>query len=331
MAQDKTKKEALFNEVKGSLFEFLVGKEISILSNQELLFLQSIDKNYLTVLSQQDRMVRQFYPEILPFLHQASKILSVRLIEYLKEKPHATKVVGKLSHSVLSSQLQEADLILYLKSSIVPLSLKLNKKNAFVNTKSGGIKSFFSQYFSFIPLNVQESFNKFVDLEFGRMSYELHSHHELDYTGNFNGWVDRGFSELPGELDIDSRQILKKYYSRIAEKMHHILSNAKDENPSAFTNSFPSLMGFGTENILQAIYFHDFPANLHPVIEIHSFKDIFLQLDKLDILPFNSTSSVDFRLGLWTFQIRVKPMNKFTTTAIKINCSLKFNRPSSSF
>lgn len=328
MAQD-TKKEALFNEVKGSLFEYLVARELAVKGNEELLFQRSLDKNYLTVLSQQDRMVRQFYPEMLPFLNAASKSAANNIVEYLKEIPSSPKVVGKFSNSTsLQSELFEADLILNLKDKSLPVSLKLNKKNAYVNTKSGGIKSFFTQYFPFIQQNVQETFNQFVDMEFNRMAYDLHALHDMEYPGHFQTWVTKGFSELPGELDPESRAVLKAYYARIAERMHNIFSDAFKTNPEAFKASLPQLMGFSSANILQVIYFHDFPTNLDPLIDIHSFEDMSKGLSQTEIRSFGGTSSVEFEIGEWSLQVRVKPMNKFTTTAIKINCSVKTKRSS---
>lgn len=326
MAQDQTKKEALFNEVKGSLFEYLVAKDLAIKSQGELSFQTSLDRNYLTVLSQQDRMVRQFYPEMLPFLGQVSKLASQALCTYLDEIPSAPKVVGKFSNSSMSEELQEADLILELKERGLPVSLKLNKKNAYVNTKSGGIKSFFSQYFSFIDSSIQEKFNQFVDMEFGRMAFELHALHDLEYPGHFNLWVKRGFSELPGELDQESRAILKAYYSRIAEEMHRIFERAKKLNPEAFSSSLPPLMGFGKEEILQLVCFHEFPEIAGTDIQIHSYQDVAKNLSKAELKPFGAISSVEIEVGNWSLQVRVKPMNKFTTTAIKINCSVKVKR-----
>jgi hypothetical protein len=323
MAQDQTKKEALFNEVKGSLFEYLVAREIAVSNKEELRFQESLDKNYLTVLSQQDRMIRQFYPEMLPFLAGLSKITAQTLMDFLKEVPTAPRVVGKFSNSSLSGELFEADLVLSLKTRTLPVSLKLNKKNAFVNTKSGGIKSFFSLYFPFIPSSVQEAFNKFVDLEFNRMAYELHALHDMEFAGDFNQWVKHGLSELPGELDPDSRAILKAYYARIAQEMHHILTTAYASDRDLFHSALPALMGFGKENILQVICFHEFPKVENPLIEVHSFEDVRRELAATVIRPFTQISSVEFSIGSWLLQVRVKPMNKFTTTAIKMNCSVK--------
>jgi hypothetical protein len=324
MAQDQTNKEALFNEVKGSLFEYLVARELALAGKAELKFQQSLDKNYLTVLSQQDRMVRQFYPQMLPFLNQVSKITADSLIKYFEEVPKSPRVMGKFSNSSLSEELQEADLLLSVGEKDIPVSLKLNKKNGSVNTKSGGIKSFFTQYFSFIAPEVQREFNKFVDMEFNRMSYELHALHDIEYSGNFSLWVKKGMSELPGELDSDSRSILKAYYARIAQKMHSILSDSYKSDSELFRKALPALMGFGRENMLQVICFHEFSAAGNPVIDIHTYDDVLSELDQTLIKPFSQISSVEFNIGRWSLQVRVKPMNKFTTTAIKINCSVKF-------
>lgn len=327
MAQDNTKKEALFNEVKGSLFEYLVARELAVKAGQELNFQRSLDRNYLTVLSQQDRMVRQFYPEMLPFLNAASVATAKSITQYFEEMPTDPKVVGKFSNSVqLSSELHEADLLLTVKNKTIPVSLKLNKKHAYVNTKSGGIKSFFTQYFSFINPMVQEKFNQFVDMEFNRMALDLHALHDLEYPGHFNLWVKKGLSELPGELDQESRGVLKAYYARIAHEMHAIFEQAYQENPEAFKDSLPALMGFSSRDILQVIYFHEFPENPDPLIEIHSNEDVGPGLAGTKIREFNGTSSVEFEIGNWSLQVRVKPMNKFTTTAIKINCSVKVKR-----
>lgn len=330
MAQGLTKKEALFNEVKGSLFEYLVAKELAVKANAELVFQQSLDRNYLTVLSQQDRMVRQFYPEMLPFLNEASRLTAINLIDYLKAVPESPRVVGKFSNSSLSEELHEADLVVNLHQNSLPISLKLNKKNAYVNTKSGGIKSFFSQYFSFLNPEIQKSFNQFVDLEFSRMAYELHSLHEMEYAGSFDQWVKKGFSELPGELGPDERAVLKAYYARIASEMHRIFQIAEKENRDQYILSLLPLMGFGKTDILQVICFHEFPESLMPQIDIHSYHDVTKDLKNAQLLPFSDISSVEFSIGDWSLQVRVKPMNKFTTTAIKINCSVKVKRSSAS-
>ena len=316
-------KEALFNEVKGSLFEFLVAREIALKNQDELSFLKNLDKNYMSVLSQQDRMVRQFYPEMHPFLSSAAKLMAGKIENYFESLPHSPRLVGKLSNSSLRSELHEADLILMVGEKSVPLSLKLNKKKAFVNTKSGGIKSFFSNYFSVIPGSVQTEFNQFVDMEFTRMAHELHSAEDIEFNGNFDLWVRRGYSELPGELNETGRTILKEYYARIALRMHEILSGAFKENPEGVRNSLLPLMGFGNREIVQGVCYHDFNGQSESEVAIFSVDDILPGIHSTEILPFNHISSVELKIGEWDLQLRVKPMNKFTTTAIKINCSVR--------
>lgn len=326
MSQDQTKKEALFNEVKGSLFEYLICRRLSQLAKEELIFIQSLDKNYLNVLSQQDRMVRQFYPEMLTFLNQVAEVSVQQLIDYLGEIPRHPQLLGKFVNSPTGQEHHEADLLFTTSSETVPLSIKLNKKSAFVNTKSGGIKSFFEHYFSFISGDVQLSFNKFVDQEFIRMSYELHELNDLDYPGDYSLWVEHNKSELPGELDEKERSVLKRFYARVASEMHRILLEAKTQNSASFRASLPALMGFSSQNILQLVCFHDFKSQRGAEVSLHSFAQVEKALDHIELLPFANTSSVEILIGDWTLQIRVKPMNKFTTTAIKINCSVRFRQ-----
>lgn len=324
MAQGDTKKEALFNEVKGSLFEYLVGKEIAVRSGDELSFQKSLDPNYLTVLSQQDRMVRQFYPEMTGFLSSVSKLTTDELEKYLGKKLTTPRLLGKFINSSLGAVIREADLAVQSGGEEKFVSLKLNKKNAYVNTKSGGIKSFFSQYFPFVDPKVQEQFNSMVEMEFETMSRELHAFHDLSFPGNFSAWVKQGFSELPGELSEGERAILKSYYARIARDMHRIMSELERKDPMSFRMSLAPLMGFSQEEVIQAICFHDMKSDTAPYLHIHELKNH--ELASASILPFENVSSVELNVGGDLLQVRVKPMNKFTTTAIKINCSVKFKK-----
>ncbi len=160
------------------------------------------------------------------------------------------------------------------------------------------------------------------------MANELHDLHDLEFHGDWGNWVKSGLSELPGELDDKSRGVLKAYYARIALEMHKIFTQIFKAMPEKFRHSLPPLLGFGRENILQMIYFHDFPVLENSVIDIHSFEDVKEGLGKTVLHPFSDVSSVEFGIGRWDLHVRVKPMNKFTTTAIKINCSVKVKRPS---
>ena len=319
----KISKEALFNEIKGSLFEFLVARKLASLNQEELVFLKTIDQNYLKVLGQQDQLVRQFYPEMLPFLNSSAELTVKNLINYLNELPRAPILKGKFSQSAMAFDFTEADLIIETTHGPRPLSMKLNKMNSFVNTKSGGIKSFYVTYFPFLSPTLQDEFNQFVDMEFERMAVELHALNDWHYPGNFSLWIRSGKSELPGELNEVERDCLKRYYARIAQRMHQILSLAQSQDHEAFARSLAPLLGFSHPELLQVICFHLFKTQGESKIEIISFDDVKSYLIASHIMDFNETSSVEIVMGPIELQIRVKPMNKFTTTAIKINCSVK--------
>lgn len=323
MNQTEVSREALFNEVKGSLFEYLVARELASTQNVELKFIESIDKNYLNVLSQQDRLMRQFYPEMIPFLSDVSNKAATKIAELYSNASYIPWLCGKFSKGAHQFEINEADIVLDFSDHKVPISLKLNKKNSYVNTKSGGIKSFFNQYFSFLSQNIQSEFNQFIDLEFERMARELHSFHGMEYSGNFREWIRNNKSELPGELSNEEREILKRYYARISYKMHGILKLALEQFPQQFISSLPTLMGFGSSEIVQLICFHDFKGADRPDVVAHTYQELLTILSKVKLLDFSGTASVEVRLGDWSLQIRVKPMNKFTTTAIKVNCSVK--------
>jgi|SRR5690606_321571 len=316
-------KEALFNEVKGSLFEYLVAHKLAQSSNIEIDFIQNIDKNYLTVLGQQDRMVRQFYPEMGTFLNEASLDCHEKIVSKYGKVWVDIKLLGKLTNSQLQDDFKETDLLLTSKTGEQTLlSLKLNKKNSFVNTKSAGVRSFLTHYFPFLDHSLQNEFSKVIDLEFVAMSDALHRLHDLEYSGSFHQWVGAGLSELPGDLPEADREVLKKYYAKIARKLHEILVDALFIHRELFIKSLFPLMGFSDSRIVQVICFHDFKSKGESLVEIHDFNDV--SDSQIIIREFKETASIEVESSLWVLQIRIKPMNKFTTTAMKVNCSVKF-------
>lgn len=320
---EQINKEALFNEVKGSLFEYLVGLKLSQRVNRELEFIQNIDRNYLAVLGQQDRMVRQFYPEMLSFLSDASIKCEEKLTEKYGHQWRSIKLLGKLSSSQLQEDFKETDLLLINEiGEQLLLSLKLNKKSAFVNTKSAGVRSFLTQYFPFIDHSSQNEFSHVIDMEFNVMSSLVHENHDLEFTGNYHQWVRTGLPELPGDLEENDREILIKYYAKVARKLHEILTNGYQQNPQSFVERLYPLMGFSDPRIIQVICYHDFKSRGECDIDIHDYKDVYDTT--ISIRDFKDTASIEIESTKWVLQIRIKPMNKFTTTAMKVNCAVKF-------
>ena len=81
-------REALFNEIKGSLFEYLTALEIARLNNRELDFLKNLPEHYQQVLEQQDHMTRQLYPELVQYMPLWAKTTAHEFLKTHKEAWH---------------------------------------------------------------------------------------------------------------------------------------------------------------------------------------------------------------------------------------------------
>jgi len=323
MLKKDINKEALFNEIKGSLFEFLVARNMAVICDREGDFLTSIHSSYLNVLSKQDFMMRSFYAEMASFLQRSSLETAQFILKNLSEKPSAIRLQGKISEEPEEANFGEADILLFHENKITPLSLKLTKKNSYINTKSAGVRSFFRSYFPFIDEQVQDQFNEKVDFEFNQLAFDLHTMNDLVFDGSFKQWVAAGKSELPGELTIEEREVLKKYYSRLSFFLYEELDKALRKNAELFLDSCLKLMGFQSQEIIQIICFHDFFQGKENEIFFNSIKNMSLKSNDISLKKFQHTASVDIKLSSVDLQIRIKPMNKFTTTAMKVNCAVR--------
>ncbi len=326
--KDKKSKEALFNEIKGSLFEYLFARELSRQSKVESEFLKSLDPKYQTVLSQQDRMVREFYPDLTPFLAKMGQQSAKYFIDNFNENVTGVNLLGKFVNTDLSEDIKEADLVIRTDSNSIPLSLKLTKESAYVNTKSGGIKSFIKTYFPFGDSEaVQASFNQFVDQIFLEMSYAIHQEAGLEFDGSYKEWVRAGNSELPGELPDSYRKHIHEFYAKVKSRIYDELVKLYKSHPEEFLDSLPALCGFSDKNLAQLTCYHDFSDRGFTSGKIHlEFfnEDSFSRIESFNLHP--ELSYFDIVLPDRTLQIRVKSMNKFTSTAMKINCSIKFKQ-----
>lgn len=326
--KDKKSKEALFNEIKGSLFEYLFARELSRASKVEAQFLKSLDERYQMVLSQQDRMVREFYPDLLPFLAQMSKQTVDYFLSQWKAPIQGVTLLGKFVNTELSDDIKEADVLVLSNEAQIPISLKLTKESAYVNTKSGGIKSFIKTYFPFgNSTETQQSFNQFVDQIFSEMSFALFAEVGLEYNGSYKEWVRAGYSELPGELEEHLRSHIHEFYSKVKLRLHDELLSLYKSHPQDFLDSLPALCGFSDQRLGQLTCYHDFSDKGFSAGRIHLefFRaEAFSSIKDIHLHP--ALSYFDIELEDRILQIRVKSMNKFTSTAMKINCSIKFKQ-----
>lgn len=317
-------KEALFNEIKGSLFEYLVARELARTHGGEATFTKALPPQYLTVLAQQDRMMRELHGELAMRLPRWAKMVAQEIQKSLGDEIYqAVLLTGQLIHT--DADWKEADIVLQGTTSR-PVSLKLNKRASAVNTKSGGIKSFLTEYFpGTTAAGAQEDFNLHVDSAFANMHAEIHQAAGLSVTTGWQEWA-RNYSELPGELPDELRAVLHAFYADLSNKLGVALRDVAINEPAVFQRGLMRVVGFGLPELVQVVCFHD--ANgAHPEeidVRLHTYAEAQQHVQACQWKDQREVSFSSIQLGDWQLDVRIKPMNKFTTTAIKINCAVKF-------
>lgn len=334
---NQIQKEAILNECKGNLFEFLVAQGLAVRSKLEDDFLLNLPPDFKSRLLFYEELMRTHQPKLLVSL---PKLADQTVAQILKDSNIASlefkhwNVIGKMMATNDNEFWNETDIVgTYNRlgeNKKLTLSLKLTKEHSFTNTKSAGVKSFLIKYFSSYELahksllsSLQHELNEEVDSSFLKMGHKLYGLIDAEFKGSFDSTWSAQYSELPGELSEDMRAVVHENYHRVALKLSTILNKLKECDSELFFKSLFSLCGFGHSEIIQVNCFHqDYELK---GIRIKKFDDFFLsQSDKFAILPIkNMASSVEVIIGSLFLQLRVKPMNKFTTAAYKINCSIK--------
>lgn len=331
---NQMQKEAILNECKGNLFEFLVAQGLAARCSLEGQFLMNLPLDFKTKLGSYEELMRTHEPRLLVKLPLLATLTVEKIWNDLSLSKHqftGWNVIGKIVATNDAETWNETDIVGSFsdktESKLLALSLKLTKDHSYTNTKSAGVKSFLSKYFgSFdkeILNSLQKDLNSEVDESFLVMGHRLYQMADLEFTGSFDSrWSER-FTELPGELEPGMRQVVHENYHRVAIKLSEQLNILKSLDKRLFFESLFALCGFGHAEIVQVNCFHhDYEMK---DILIKNFDDLFKQKNlECEILPLKDlASSVEILLGNTLLQVRVKPMNKFTTAAYKINCSIK--------
>jgi hypothetical protein len=140
---------------------------------------------------------------------------------------------------------------------------------------------------------------------------------------DFKRYRDEGFSELPGSLEGEARVCLLKYYNDSIKVFYENLKQLQSSNPNLFHQGLLRLIGFSDQNLVQVLVSHD--NHDFKKIQIYSLSDFqgnsfeFREQKVSDL----TTSSLHLESNKITLQIRLKPMNVFTTASMKVNCSIK--------
>jgi hypothetical protein len=325
-------KEALINEFKGNLFEYLVGQLLSRHYKIEGDFVRSFGGDIRKQLTEYDHWLRVNEPNLIKHLPLLAKGVLDKILPSLPNSATHVYVIGKTVAGPHSKRWAEADIVVQDEKTVYPISLKLCKAQAFVNTKSAGIKSFVSQYFSGHEQCDfwQNKINEGVQKRFELMAQDLHDRVGLEFYGRFDHrWVESGHSELPGQLPKELNEVVVQTYYSCIRDVYDSLVDMFNTDKEEFCKSILPLMGVTDLDIIQVTCFHKEvkSAKYCPAgVLVVEAKALASQTDKVSIMPLKEgISSFEIHLRNTRLQIRIKPMNKFTSAAFKVNCSIKEN------
>lgn len=320
---------ALLNEYKGNLFEYLVAIATARKLGVEAAFLKSFGgeaKERLTFYQHELMSLDKELYSQLPVM--ADEVASLLDKKHVKSKIKNVLVLGKSAGGSHDESYGECDIMLVSDDSQYPYSLKFCKYGAYVNTKSGGIRSFFKKYFDTFTDNAkayQENLNNLLDVSFEQMARELYDLANIDFAAD-----DKAFGKLwtgptlPGQLDDDSHKRLLAHYYRVIEYIDTCFRQMFELDEMSFIKSLAPIAGLMDDQIEQIVCFHDTHKQLQD-IKFYSALDHQNAVKDIEFLAFkDNVSSFELRLGKRLLQIRVKPMNIFTVSGLKVNCSMKY-------
>lgn len=331
---NQIQKEAILNECKGNLFEFLVTQGLASRSGVEDHFLLSLPSEFKTKLGSYEELIRSHEPKLLIKLPELARLTTKDIWEKVQLDQYQFfqwKVIGKMMATNDNHFWNETDIVGTYKNNDgspkhMALSLKLIKDHSYTNTKSAGVKSFLTKYFQAygeVVIKLQKELNSTVDESFLMMGHRLYSLIDREFKGAFDGQWSQTHSELPGELPAEMRVIVHQNYHRVALHLSSLLNQLKMMDRHLFFDSLKALCGFGHSEIIQVSCSHlDYELK---DVTIKNIDDFFSKTNnECQLLPIKDlASSVEIKIGKMALQVRVKPMNKFTTAAYKINCSIK--------
>lgn len=335
-------KEAFINEYKGHLFEFLVAYNMATAFNIQNKFYQTFSSSQMSTLKIYEKEIFYKDKELFFQLKELASIVAQKVMMYLQAKKKSSVkdiyLIGKMVEGG-KKKWGEGDILLISENQKqLPISLKLCKDNAFINTKNAGVRSFLKKYFYFTEASLgQDELNERHAFFYAEMAKKMHLKAKLPEQISFGGdWERAGFSKLPGELSRDMRQILFEYYHQIIQEIYHYLKGFQKESSKLLASSLLPLCGLDQKDLLQVMCTYD---NIKKVLEEkrqrYHFKKIYinhyadvkekcLSRDYQIEIPQDNLSSFEVVWDFLRLQIRVKPMNRFTDRSVKINCSIKY-------
>lgn len=319
------RQEALLNEYKGNMFEYLTGLMLAKDANLELDYLNSLTSDFQHMLFQQEQFIREYYPKLLTDLPLLAQGLKQKIVEQVGTLDIVKiQLMGKAASAANDDRFNEADILLHTPNKIYPISIKICKANSFVNTKSGGLRSFISKYFQ--DEQVQRQLDQHIEGILSELTYSLYELADVEPDTNFQNWLNAGLPSLPGQLSGNLRE---KYLSSLYKMntfLYEAVAAVLDKDQEQFIASLMPLIGFGSTEIIQATTFY-INKEGHYCLSEHLVEDFeVIKKSKRNVILSqldNNKTSFNITFEDRTLQLRIKAMNKFTSKSYKVNCSVK--------
>jgi hypothetical protein len=322
--KDKVHVDSILNEYKGNLFEFLVAQRLAQAFSIEGQFLSDLLPVYKEQLIKYELELKKLDSELSLKLPRLAQKTFDYLFNELNFLPVKIFLVGKVaSHS--SQDLESTDiLLLNAINELKGISLKLSKDQSFINTKSGGVRSFLQEYFCHGEVaSFQNELNLKMNVLYQAFAHELYEIFDLGEFDDFKRYRKEGFSELPGSLDGEARGSLLKYYNDSIKVFYDYLQQLQSLDPDLFQQGILRLIGFTDKNLIQVLVSHEnHEIKKIQYYSIDEFQNNFFEFREKTSQDL-TTSSLHLESKKLTLQIRLKPMNVFTTASMKVNCSIK--------
>ena len=316
-------KEALNNEIKGYLFEYLVARELAILIGQEESFLCKETMEAQERLREYETWLRHNDPVLMERLPILANKTAHSFNAKVSLNGEAVRLCGR-KETGPDHPWGEADIRVEGREPI-SIGLKLCKANAFVNTKSGGLRSFLIKYFGSDTSNAQERLNRVLDWSFDCMAGRLYESAGLAYEGDWDrSWEDAGHTLLPGELSQERNAFVLEHYGRVVDVMHEEVKKYFENCTSGFVQSLPPLLGFNNRNLIQVFCFYKGAYRIDNIVIVDGRRIDWKALNVRLGTRVPGRSSFEVMTQNQILQVRVKPMNKFNAKALKVNCSVKW-------
>jgi|GEM_PF-5213915 len=344
------------NEAKGLLFEYLVAFYFSLS--------QADSKNFLTVeslpqvlkkrLEDYESFLRQYNLELLKKLDNYARQMAEYLREYLEKRGYlGRKDDFQICLEKEKKSWREADFFIYSYGPLdgtlkkikqeIPIGLKLTQQGAWVNTKSGGMQSFFTTYFSNFSdsTEIQKKINQESALHHKVMQEKLLEFHRGESpTEETTGWEwekdfyseekikkeikeETQISQLPGQLPKELKKIVLSYYEFLTFLLSSHLQELYKQSPAKFLENLLPLMGFSRPDLWRVMALVS-RSQQELSFNISHGKDILLKENNLLFIPKKHSLEIQLEENC-LLQIRPKPMRSYLTPSFKINCSLKIS------